>query len=257
MKRVIRSDIFYGQDGNLDVDFYQDQHGGITTVPGKTHRKQDQFANEPYIAQDKLLNGHKVYSVYAFTGDNYVDIFKGLKQGKMEKTIYREWVQYTADYIWGEILSKDRPDIIAVPQSSSSLVEDVAKATVRSSQYTIEYLPNAFIKNPVSDITIEDPNGFPLTESVKKSAVKVLEQIRRKGVFESKAVPKRLLKFFRNIYTNDDEYVELLEGKKVAVLDDSMTSKSTMMNIFDVCDYLYDCAESYGVTIFKKSGSRN
>lgn len=251
MKRMIRSDIFYGNDGNLDIDYYQDAHGGISTKRGKGKKET------PYVAEDKLLNGHKVYSVYAFTGDNYVNIFKDIKKGNMSADLYADWLQYTATYIWAEILSKNKPDVIAVPQSSSRLVEDLAKAIVREAHYDIEYLPNAFIKNPVSDITIEDPNGFPLTESVKKSAVKVLEQIRRKGVFESKAVPKRLLKFFRNIYTNDDEYVELLEGKKVAVLDDSMTSKSTMMNIFDVCDYLYDCAESYGVTIFKKSGSRH
>lgn len=47
----------------------------------------------------------------------------------------------------------------------------------------------------------------------------------------------------------------MLEGQKVVVLDDSITSKATMSNIFDVCDYLYDTSEAYGITIFKKTGS--
>lgn len=64
-----------------------------------------------------------------------------------------------------------------------------------------------------------------------------------------------MLKFFRDVYREDETYVDQLEGKRVAVLDDSMTSKSTMMNIFDVCDYLYDTSYAYGVTIFKKTGS--
>lgn len=46
-----------------------------------------------------------------------------------------------------------------------------------------------------------------------------------------------MLKFFRDIYTNDDDYIDYLEGKRVAIIDDYITSKSTMTNIFDVCDF--------------------
>ena len=249
MYRYIRSDIFYNKDGELDIDYYNDSHGGIPTKLGKGNSKT------PYATEkDKLLNGHTVYSVYPFKGADYVNIFKDIKKGKMGSELYEEWLEYTARYIWNEILRNNKPDIIAVPESSSPLITDLARYISKMSK--ILCLPHAFKKNPVKNIIIQVPENTYVSESGIKKAEKVLEQIKQKGVFESKSVPKSLLKLFRNIYTNDDEYVDLLYHAKVAVIDDSMTSKSTMMNIFDVCDYLYETAESYGITIFKKVGSR-
>lgn len=249
MFRMIRSDIYYDKAGELDIDYYKDNHRGIPIKQGRDAK------NVPYITADKLLNGHKVYSVYSFgKGDDYVGIFKDIKKGSMNRELYDEWINHTAFYINSTIFPvTGRPDIIAVPQSSSNLINDLAKELTRLSG--IDYLPNAFIKNPVDEIIIDIPEGVKVSESALKSAEKALDRIRQIGKFEAKAVPKRMLKFFRNIYTDDDGYVDILRGKKLAVLDDSITSKATMMNIFDVCDYLYETAESFGITIFKKTGS--
>lgn len=256
MYRYIRSDIYYKKDGTLDIDYYNDNHGGIPTKLGK--KGKDRTSGSPYlIEKDKYLNGHIVYSVYPFKGSNYVQIFKDIKQGKMDPELYDEWLEYTARYIFNEIMLKNRPDIIAVPESSSPLALDLAKHISKRSG--IAYLPHAFKKNPVEDIIIqlpEDGADSDKSEGRLKIAEKVLEQIKKKGVFESKSVPKKVLKLFRNIYTNDDEYIDLLWHAKVAVVDDSISSKSTMMNIFDVCDYLYETSESYGITLFKKVGSQ-
>lgn len=249
MYRYVRSDIYRDENGNLDIDYYNQNHGGLTTRLGKNN------AGEPYLtSNDQLLNGHEVYSVYAFTGDDYVDIFKEIKKGGMDKALYSEWLDYTARYIWENILSKNKPDIIAVPESSSNLVENLAGYISKISR--IDYLPHAFKKNPVDDIVLSIPDNVRIPEKSMQKLEQILEKFKKNGRFEAKAVPKRMLKFFRNIYTNDDDYVELLQGKKIAVLDDSMTSKITMANIFDVCDYLYEASESYGVTIFKKTSSR-
>lgn len=251
MYRVIRSDIYRTKSGELDVDYYSQNHGGITTHRGKG--KDVVHPGKPYVTDDSFLNGHVVYSVYPFTGDDYVSIFKDIKQGKLDKELYDEWLDYTAEYIWSEILNSNKPDIIAVPQSSSSLVEDLAKQISRMAH--IDYIPHAFHKNPVDKITITIPQGIKIPQSTIDAMNKILDRIRQEGRFEAKSVPKRMLKFFRNIYTNDEEYKDELRGKKVAVLDDSMSSKATMANIFDVCDYVYNVASSYGVTIFKKVGS--
>lgn len=248
MYRVIRSDVYRTPSGELDIDYYNQKHGGITTKLGKGKE------STPYITQDSFLNGHAVYSVYPFTGDDYVSIFKDIKKGNLDKELYDEWLDYTARYIYSQVIRTDKPDLIVIPQSSSSLVEDLAKQV--SSISHIDYLPNAFQKNPVEDIVIKVPNGMNVPQSAFAAMNKVLDHIKQTGQFEAKLVPKRMLKFFRNIYKGDVKYAELLAGKHVAVFDDSMTSKATMANIFDVCDYVYNTASSYGVTIFKKVGSK-
>lgn len=248
MYRMIRSDIYVNDQGELDIDYESQSHGGLSTKVGKAKSKTgSNFDAAPYITSDKILNGHTVYSVYPFSGDNQVDLFKRVKRGEMNPQLYDEWLDYTARYINQAIISKNRPDVIVIPESSSNLVLDLARKVSKYAK--IEYLPHAFIKNPVDNITLSISEGDPGYEAT----MKVLNKIKQNGFFEAKLVPKRMLKFFRNIYTNDEKYVDMLEGQKVAVIDDSMTSKSTMMNIFDVCDYIYNTADAYGVTIFKHS----
>lgn len=254
MYRYIRSDIYYDEEGNLDIDFYNDNHGGLPTYRGKLRKNDSQRSGDPYVTSDKLVNGHSVYSVYPFKGPKYVDILLDIKHGKMDPEYYDIWLRYTAEYINYYILRNNKPDVIAVPESSSSLVVDLARKISLISK--IDYLPHAFKKNPVEDIVIDLPDDVKADEATLKKAETLLDKVRKNGKFESKLVPKQWLKFFRNIYTNDDDYIDELYNKKVAVIDDSMTSKATMMNIFDVCDYLYETQEAYGITIFKKVGSK-
>ena len=89
------------------------------------------------------------------------------------------------------------PDILVIPESSSNLIVDLAKSVSKYAK--LPYLPHAFIKNPVDKITLsisEDDPGY-------QSVMKVLTRIRQNGSFEAKLVPKRMLKFFKDIYTND------------------------------------------------------
>ena len=172
----------------------------------------------------------------------------------MDPDLYDEWLDVTSRYVWHQIVKLNRPDIILTPQSSSSLVVDFAEKV--SDYANVEFLPHAFIKNPVDDIIIKCPEGVNAPDRALAQAQKVLDYIKQTGKFEAKSVPKQLLKFFRNLYRNDEEYVDLLKGKKVAVIDDSMTSRATMFNIFDVCDYVYEAADSYGITIFKHMSTR-
>lgn len=251
MYRMIRSDIYVNDEGEIDVDYMSQSHGGLSTKVGRSKSKTgSQFDAAPYITSDKLLNGHTVYSVYPYGGDDQVELFKRIKKGDMDKNLYDEWLDYTARYISQAIIRTNRPDILVIPESSSSLVLDLARKVSKYAR--IDYLPHAFIKNPVDKITLSISKGDPGYDST----MKVLDKIRKNGSFEAKLVPKRMLKFFRDIYTNDDKYENMLEGKKVAVIDDSMTSKATMMNIFDVCDYLYGTSDAYGITIFKHSNSQ-
>lgn len=160
MYRMIRSDIYINDDGVVDIDYYSDSHGGISSKLGKG------ATGSPYACSDQLLNGHTVYSVYSFTGDNYVEIFKNIKRGNWEISSYYEWLDYTARYIWSNIMMSDRPDVIVVPESSSDLVESLAKYVSKYAK--VPYLPHAFIKNPVNKITLSISENDPAYKSAKK-----------------------------------------------------------------------------------------
>lgn len=267
MYRMIRSDIYLGDDGKVYFDKSNDLRGGIQVADrtyGKLQRdglRDNSKRKDPFKSEDELLNGHTVYSVYPIRNDYHVDIFKRIKSGDMDRLDYNDFVESTASYINSQIIRLNRPDIILTPQSSSRFINDVADAVSKASR--IGNLPHAFKKNPVTDILLVFPEESNIPLSTKQACEKILDRIHDQGFFEAKLVPKRMLKFFKNIYTDDEEYEDVLSGLKVAVLDDSMTSRATMANIFDVCDYLYETSpDSYGITVFKhlpekKSDSRD
>lgn len=245
MYRVIRSDIYRNDEGKLTIDYYNDHHGGISTRKGKDR------VGTPYFTNDaQFLNGHPVYSVYALRSKDDVELYKGLKKKDLELGTYDKWVKLTAEYIWSAIVWKNKPDVIAVPQSSSTLAHDIAVELSKIAK--VDCINNAFKKNPVSEITIEIPDNLNLPDSTLQALERILDRIQVKGKFEAKSVPKKFLKFFRNVYTNDESYEDLIYNRKVLVIDDSMSSKSTMANIFDVCDRVYQSSDCYGVTVFKK-----
>lgn len=247
MYRYIRNDIYFGDDNNLKIDWERDDHNGITLDKGKNKK------GDPYIAESTDLGGHKVYSVYPYHGDEHVKIYKALKQGNIGIQDYRDWLYDIAVYIYYHIIKQNKTDVIAVPYSSSSLVEDIAKEICKVSKGSIDYLPNAFRKNPVSKIILDIPESIAETNpSFVKKAEAALDKLKREGgQFEAKRVYKPALKFYRNIYSGDMRYADELKGQVVAVLDDSMSSRSTMINMFDVCDNVYQVADCYGVTAFK------
>lgn len=253
MFKYIKSDMYYGDDDVLKLDWANDNHGGIPLKQGKNAK------GDPYVTKSTDLGGHEVYSVYPYNGDAHVAIFKGLKKGKIGIDDYRDWLNEVAIYIYDHILRQKGmyPDIIAVPASSSSLVEDVAKEIRKVSSGAIDYLSNAFRKNPVDQIVIDIPDKIAeANPTFVKKAQQSFDKMQASGVFEAKSVYKPALKFYRNIYRGEDSYIDQLEDKVVAVLDDSMSSRMTMMSILDVCDNVYHVKDCYGVTVFKRSGTK-
>lgn len=248
MYRYIQSDIYYDND-QLKIDWDRDDHNGITLNKGKNKH------GDPYVAKSQDLGGHQIFSVYPYRGDEHVRIYKGIKHGELSVEDYRDWLYDVAVYIYDHIIMNNRPDILAVPVSSSPLIEDVAKEICRISKGRLDYLPDAFKKNPVDKITIDIPDGFASEHpAFVKKAQAAFNKMQESGVFEAKSTYKPALKFYRNIYTGDEKYLSKLKGKAVAVLDDSMSSKTTMINILDVCDNVYQTSDCYGITIFKRTG---
>jgi hypothetical protein len=250
MYRYIRSDIYFQDDNTLDIDYYNQNHKGISTLPGKGSKKINQaLTDRPcYETDSKFLEGHTVYSVYPYKHAQS-DIIRALKKGLLNSDDYFEWIESTASYIVSSIISKNKPDILLCPASSSNLVFDVANEI--SKQSGIQLLDNAFIKNPVSQITLdidESHKAYPI-------AVKALDNVVKQGKFEAKRVPKQTLKFFKNIYRGDSAYADIVSGKDVAIIDDSMSSSSSMMNMMDVCENVYNVNSVYGITVFKRVGS--
>lgn len=250
MYRMIRADIYHDAEGNIKTDFEYDFHGGI---PVRQQGKGKGVNSSPYtISKGKILQ-YDVYSVYPYRGEEQAQILKEIKTGKMDPVDYDKWLKWTAEYIETDVMKRDT-DYIITPASSSNLIYDIAMEV--SSISSVGWISDAFIKNPVSAITLEFPEG--VSEKTVEAAQKLLDSMIKNGKFESKlAGPQRkgLLKYFRNVFRHDEKCVGLLKGKNVMVLDDSISSKGTFLNIFQVCDDVYQVADCYGVTIFKHAKS--
>lgn len=247
MVRMIRADIYHDEEGNLKTDFNYDFHNGI---PVKYKGKGRGDKSGPYKISKGSILQYDVYSVYPYRGDSQAAMLKEIKQGKMNPADYEQWLKETAKYIDDEIMERMNTDYILTPASSSNLIYDMALEL--SSSSSVGWISDAFVKNPVDRITLKFPDNA--SDETIQMTEKLLNDMRKHGKFESKiAGPQRkgYLKYFRNVFRHDEKCVDLLRGKNVAVLDDSISSKGTLFNIFQVCDDVYEVNDCYGITIFK------
>lgn len=142
-------------------------------------------------------------------------------------------------------------DIIVSPVSSSSLTKEFAKQIQQRTNYDF-YLDSFRKTADMSRISIDrdDPR---ITDSIINSMEKIIAKAREKGFISVKQFAPQHRKFITNLFEIIDEQLyNKVNEKNVVIIDDIMTSGTTVKQIYDQLK-MHGANNIITLTMFKSS----
>ena len=216
--------------------------------------------------------GDPVYYAFSYiSSDESTKLLSSLK-GKgpysMDDLKRHKFLEETAAYI-AQHLKALKPDVITAPRSSSNLlhefadllsrklgIEEVHLNAYRKSDHklpedreeALEYIKKHFIDHAY----IEAKWAGDPKEAEERTAKSVYSSAKRNdGVVTAKGLDKATAKFVKGIF-DVDELEDTLDGKNVLVVDDVLSSGTSMSNLFQVAKDL-GAAKVFGAVIFSRT----
>lgn len=219
--------------GKLVFDYNSTRYANSTS----TRMGKNKF--EPLMS---LIDGHPVFSVYSVSGDHTGEVLKaikGLNGVGTDPKDYRHFVLRTAIFLSGRVLWNRGIDMIVYPHSSSAFLQNVV-ATL-GKRYTTQVIDNSFEKSLGLRI-VDDPR---ITPDIRHRLEQFIASAKESGKVSIKTLKPMYRKFIAGFmdYTGPD-----VTGKKICVMDDILTSGTSMMEMFR---NLTGAQSIIGATIFK------
>jgi hypothetical protein len=219
---------------------------------------------QPYETNLKGSGGSVVYSIFNYLSSpeatKLLSSIKGKGPYKVNPKQLDTFLIQTA-LASKSIIEKLKPDVIIYPKSSSTLVADFAKKI--GEKHDIKIINDAFFKKVLNPEDIEPlintshPDWEKFSSEhpgeVKKLKMSLSKMIKdHGGNLELKKMYKPYMKFIKNFIEMQDAY-EILEAvieKNVLVLDDVLSSGSTMLEMIRQIAEM-EPKSIAGLTIFK------
>jgi len=222
--------------------------------------------------------GNRVYYAYSYESSSIVtDLLKSIKgsgSSKLDLARLDLFVEKTAKYM-AEHLKDQSFDILAAPKSSAPLVklfayklgkhlgievvyDSFAKFKLdipAGKEESIQYVIDKFIDLDQFGKTFRVVDEKERKEALRKLARGIISSINKSGKIELKALYKPTAKYAAN-FLKPEVHTELkFLGKKVLVVDDSLSSGGTMMEIFRQLNKLGAHSMS-GAVMFKQESRK-
>lgn len=125
-------------------------------------------------------------------------------------------------------------DTMVYPKSSSKILERFANELGEQGIIS-NFIPDAFVKNSVDNIQLDQEAVNQLPEATKKQVDRVFQNIKNmKTEFKLKDVFTRYRKFIKNFIKLDKDIVQHVEGKKVILMDDYHTTGATSKEMLNL-----------------------
>lgn len=225
------------QKGQLGFDYSKKaDDNSASTVMGK-----NRF--QPLTSR---IGGHDVFSVYV-TAHSSIDVLRAIKRIALKDGTkvgvdaedYRHFIDRTAIFIAGRILRNRNIDLVLYPKSSSAFLRNVID--IIGQKYETHVIDGSFVKSTNLHV-IDDPRISP---DIRKQLEQFVATSKQTGAVKMKSLKPMYRKFLAGFlnYKGPD-----VTGKKVCVLDDILTSGSSMAEMFR---HIEGAASIIGVTVFK------
>jgi phosphoribosylpyrophosphate synthetase len=188
--------------------------------------------NNPYSSK---IPGGVVYSIYKKTkdaSDDYNDVLKAIKHKSNVYTIdqqsYSHFLSRSTLYM-SSIIKENEIDLIIVMDSSSNLVSDLSNKILSLLPVYYESMTfnKAIFKNPNFDEITFNPEKYGLSDKSKDKMISALRKMSRDGYFSIQKIMPGMRKIIENWLKINDNVLQKIVGKNVAIIDDILTSGST------------------------------
>lgn len=274
-------------NGKLKEDIFVKGDELLAAVNPDTSRKPStptviSTNKRPLGKQASLTRGLDVFYAFSYKPNDApggsTDLLKSLKgKGpfKFSETRRHKFLDDATSHMAAEFKRLNlKADVIVSPQSSSSLLTDFA--TMLGDKLNVEAKKiGAFKKSKIIQLPDDKAEAMKLIaknyvdfkymdekftgdeetrdRAIKEICTAVYRSIRKHGAIVSKELPKFYAKFVKNIMDIGD-LDDTLDGKTVMVVDDVLSSGSTMSDLFRLCQEL-GAEKVFGATLFARTAS--
>jgi pyrimidine operon attenuation protein/uracil phosphoribosyltransferase len=142
--------------------------------------------------------------------------------------------------------------LIALPKSTSPLLKQVVESISNKYGTTVEIIDDAFLKNKIEDITVHpeiiqqvrDKHGDKVAQKTEKRYHALIAAAKVDGEFKMKKIPteygyrRGITNFLQINDKKQDTIFRLVNGQKVLLMDDIVTSGTTMVEMKRLFDNL-------------------
>lgn len=232
------------KDGEASINYKSSESDIHSLKMGKDKRKT------PYMMNSKLSNFHPVFSSYSFDkGEMNTNILKALK-GKESIYSFTEdeinsFVKRTAFHLWSTTIKDLNIDVVVSIKSKSDLGKKFSFEFQKRIN-SVVYLPDSIMKSHINNVKIKEN----VSKAQEVFIQRIIDRNKEKGKsFDMKEVPGRERQFISNFLEWNNIYNKI-QDKNVLIVDDYLTTGSTMSEAFRVIDEMKP-KNLYGVTLIK------
>jgi len=232
------------ENGRLVFNADDNKDTGVKTSFGKSKKLT------PFTKTIEGTDGSIAYSLYQAKTRNSTDILKSMKSVDFSDPEVQQFLNRSAIYA-ARVLRSLKVDIIVTPKSSSDLTKEFVKQVQRRSNYDV--LIDSFTKRPdLSKVQI-DVDHPKITPDIIKSMQSILKRAIKDGRLSIKMFAPQHRKFVINMFeVTDPKIVDKIQDKSVMIIDDVLTSGTTIKNIYDIL-MTNNANNVSGMTIFKSN----
>ena len=220
------------------------------------------FRTQPYITTIKGCDAD-VYSLLNYvSSSSMTDILKSIKGNgpfEVNPKQFEHFMRQVKDAA-SKVVKRSNPDIIIYPKSMSPFLKKFV-AEVKASAPNAEVLDDAFVKKTLDAEDVEPlintshPDWKKFAEEHPEEVKKLKRSLQtniKKGELELKKLYKPYVKFIKNFVELRQAYetLEKVMGKSVLVVDDILSSGSTMSEMIRQLSE-FEPSKIVGLTVFK------
>lgn len=225
-------------------------------VDGKLNLSTDSGIKSKF-GKDKAFTPYKkkientdilVYSIYHAKTANSTDIMRAIKGADMSDPEMDLFLKRSAVYA-ARIIRSLGVDVIVTPKSSSPLTHSFVKEI--QARTNLDVFVDSFVKNPdISKIEVDVDNP-KMTPAIQKSMQRIIDRAKKTGTLSLTKFSPIHRKFVKNLFkVTDEKILSKIDGKKVLIVDDILTSGSTTKSISDIL-FANGAVSINGLTLFK------
>lgn len=203
---------------------------------------------DPYKKSIEGVSGLVSYSLYQAKTQNSTAILNALKTSDLDSQKINNFLKISSIYA-ARVLRQIGTDVIVTPISSSDLTKEFVKEIQKRTNYDV--VIDGFRKQPDISKIVIDVNHPKITPAIIKSMESIIERGIKRDSLSVKMFAVQYRKFIKNLFEVADERIyKLVQGKRVVIVDDIMTSGTTARNIFDIL-MVNGASDVQALTLFK------